>query len=334
MKKLKVSINGFGRIGRTFCRAFLNSGIDSAEIVAINDLASADILAHLLKYDSNYGVLNKDVSVEGNKIVVGKSEFEVLSYYDPLALPWAELSVDIVVECTGLFNDILSASKHLSSGAKRVILSAPAKDKSIPMVVIGISDLENIKDSPIVSNASCTTNCLAPIVKVLNDSFGIVNAYMNTVHAYTSDQNLHDAPHKDLRRARSALNSIIPTSTGAARAIGLIIPSLDGKIDGIATRVPVSVGSMVDLTAVLGRSVTIDEVNLAMKEASEGQLTGILNYTNQEVVSADIVGTSYSCIFDSTLTKTNGPLVKVIGWYDNEYAYACRLFDLVCKLIP
>ena len=322
-----IAINGFGRIGRLTFRELLTK--DNVEVVAINDLTDAHTLAHLLKYDSNQGRFPGEVSSEGkDRLIVNGKAIQLYSERDPSNLPWKELKIDVVAECTGIFRDNDSAGKHLTAGAKRVIISAPAKG-DVKTVVIGVNE-DTITDSDkIISNASCTTNCLAPIAMVLDEEFGIQKGYINTIHAYTADQNLQDAPHSDLRRARAAAQSIIPTTTGAAAAVGLVLPKLKGKLDGIATRVPVVTGSMTDLVAVLNRDVTVDEINAAIKKATEGRLKGIVEYTEDPIVSVDIVGSRYSSIFDSQITSANGNLIKVVAWYDNEYGYSTRTAELV-----
>jgi glyceraldehyde 3-phosphate dehydrogenase len=323
-----VGINGFGRIGRNFYRALADSGKD-LEIVAVNDLTSPETLAHLLKYDSILGRLPEDVGVDGEGIKVGGSTIKVLSERDPGALPWGDLGVDVVVESTGFFTKASDARKHVDAGgAKKVIISAPATDEDIT-VVMGVNDGAYDGSQTIISNASCTTNCLAPLAKVLHDAFGIERGLMTTIHAYTQDQNLQDGPHKDLRRARAAALNIVPTSTGAAKAIGLVLPELKGKLDGYALRVPVPTGSATDLTVQLGREVSADEVDAAYREAaSSGPLAPYLTYTDAPIVSTDIVTDPSSCIYDAKLTKVFGPMAKVVGWYDNEWGYSNRLVDI------
>lgn len=324
----RVGINGFGRIGRNYFRAALEQGAD-LEIVAVNDLTSPEALAHLLKYDSITGRLAEDVEVKDGNLVVGGNIIKVLAERDPAKLPWAELGVDIVVESTGFFTKAADARKHIEAGAKKVLISAPASDEDIT-IVMGVNDeLYDPAAHNIISNASCTTNCLGPLAKVLNDSFGIERGLMTTIHAYTADQNLQDGPHKDLRRARAAGINMVPTSTGAAKAIGLVLPELKGKLDGYAVRVPVPTGSATDLTATLSREVTAEEVNEAFKNAAaEGKWEGILSYTEAPIVSSDIVTDPHSSIFDSGLTKAMGNQVKVVSWYDNEWGYSNRLVDL------
>jgi glyceraldehyde 3-phosphate dehydrogenase len=327
---VRVGINGFGRIGRNFWRA-VNAGAASAgeiEIVAANDLTDAATLAHLLKYDTVLGTLSEDVSFDGDVIRAGDQEIRVLAERDPAALPWADLGVDVVVESTGRFTKADDARAHLSAGARKVIISAPAKGEDITIVMGVNDDRYDAAAHHVISNASCTTNCVAPMAKVLLDSFGIVRGYMTTIHAYTNDQVILDFPHKDLRRARAAAQNIIPTTTGAARATSLTLPALEGKLDGIAMRVPVVDGSVTDLVVQLEREVTAGEVNAAYQAAAEGPLKGYLHYTADPIVSSDIVGTPWSCTFDSLLTMATGDQVKVIGWYDNEWGYSNRLADL------
>jgi len=327
---VRVGINGFGRIGRNFWRAVHSGAGGSAgiEIVAANDLTDAATLAHLLKYDTVLGTLDVDVAVEGDVIRAGSQQIRVLAERDPAALPWADLGADVVIESTGHFTTADGARKHLQAGARKVIISAPAKGEDIT-VVMGVNDASYEPDRhDIISNASCTTNCVAPMAKVLQDSFGIVKGMMTTIHAYTNDQVILDFPHKDLRRARAAAQNIIPTTTGAARATALVLPELAGKLDGMAMRVPVMDGSVTDLVVQLSRAVTAQEVNAAFRAAADGPLKGYLHYTADPLVSSDIVGTPYSCTFDSLLTMAAGDQVKVIGWYDNEWGYANRLADL------
>ncbi|GAB2750583.1 type I glyceraldehyde-3-phosphate dehydrogenase [Sinomonas soli] len=324
----RIGINGFGRIGRNFFRAALSQGAD-LEIVAVNDLTSPETLAHLLKYDSITGRLSESVEVREGIIVVGGKEIKVLAERDPANLPWGELGVDIVIESTGFFTKAEGAKKHLAAGAKKVIISAPATDEDVT-IVMGVNDaIYDPANHNIISNASCTTNCLGPLAKAINDAFGIERGLMTTVHAYTADQNLQDGPHRDLRRARAAAINMVPTSTGAAKAIGLVLPELKGKLDGYAIRVPVPTGSATDLTVTVSREVTKDEVNAAVRAASEsGPLAGFLTYTEDPIVSSDIVGDPASSIFDSGLTKVIGNQVKVVSWYDNEWGYSNRLVDL------
>ena len=327
MAKVKVGINGFGRIGRLVFRQALAN--EKFEITAINDLCDANTLAHLLKYDSTHGIFDADVQVEGDNLVVNGKKVVICSEKDPSQLPWKELGVDLVVESTGIFTKKEGAAKHIAAGAKKVIISAPAKDDVDATIVLGVNDDTITGDEEIVSNASCTTNCLAPMAKVLEDSFGIEKGFMTTVHAFTNDQRILDLPHKDLRRARTAMSSIIPTSTGAAKAIGLVIPELSGRLDGMAMRVPVPDGSVTDLTAILKKTATKEEINAAMKKAAEGNMRGFLQFCTDPVVSTDIVGNPHSCILDSLLTMASGNMVKVVGWYDNELGYSTRVVDLL-----
>jgi glyceraldehyde 3-phosphate dehydrogenase len=323
---VRVGINGFGRIGRNFFRAARAAGAD-IEIVAVNDLTDTKTLAHLLKYDSILGRLDAEVTVSGEEIVVDGKAIKVLAERDPGALPWKDLGVDVVVESTGFFTDATKAKAHIDGGAKKVLISAPAKNEDLTIVMgVNHTDYDPARHH-IVSNASCTTNCLAPMAKVLNDVFGIEKGLMTTIHAYTQDQNLQDGPHKDLRRARAAAINIVPTSTGAAKAISLVIPALKGKLDGFALRVPVPTGSATDLTFTAGRETTVEEVNAAIKAAAEGELKGFLKYTEDPIVSSDIVTDPSSCVFDAGLTKVIGNQVKVVGWYDNEWGYSNRLVD-------
>jgi glyceraldehyde 3-phosphate dehydrogenase len=324
---VRVGINGFGRIGRNFFRAVQASGAD-IEIVAVNDLTDNATLAHLLKYDSILGRLDGDVTSTEDEIAVNGKAFKAFAERDPNNLKWGELGADVVIESTGIFTDATKAKVHADNGAKKVIISAPAKNEDVT-IVMGVNDGDyDPEKHTIISNASCTTNCLAPMAKVLHDEFGIVKGLMTTIHAYTQDQNLQDAPHKDLRRARAAALNIVPTSTGAAKAIGLVMPELKGKLDGYALRVPTPTGSATDLTFEAGRETTVEEVNAALKAAAEGPLKGILVYTEDEIVSKDIETDPASCIFDSGLTKVIGNQVKVVGWYDNEWGYSNRLIDL------
>ncbi len=325
---IRVGVNGFGRIGRNFWRAVAASGKD-IEIVAVNDLTDNATLAHLLKYDSILGRLPYEVKATSDEITVDGKAIKVFAERDPGKLPWGDLGVDVVVESTGLFTDANKARVHADNGAKKVIISAPAKNEDVT-VVLGVNDgAYDPASHTVISNASCTTNCLAPMAKVLHDSFTIEKGLMTTIHAYTQDQNLQDGPHKDLRRARAAALNVVPTSTGAAKAIGLVLPELKGKLDGFAMRVPIPTGSATDLTVEVSRDVTVEEVNAAVKAAAEGPLKGILSYTEDEIVSSDIVTDPASCIFDSGLTKVIGNQVKVVGWYDNEWGYSNRLADLV-----
>ena len=325
----KVAINGFGRIGRLSFRQLLTK--DGVEICAINDLTSVETLAHLLKYDSIHGRFPGEVRVEGGHLVVNGKTIHVTAERDPAALPWGDLGCDVVVESTGVFRDPEGAGKHLTAGARKVVISAPAKG-GVKTVVLGVNDGVLTAEDTILSNASCTTNCLAPMAKVLNDSFGLEQGYITTIHAYTSDQRIQDAPHSDLRRARAAAMSMIPTTTGAAVAVGLVLPELKGKLDGVAVRVPTPTGSVTDLVATLSREVTAEEVNAAMKAAADGPMKGILEYTEDPIVSADIVGNPHSNIFDAGMTSAQGKLVKVFGWYDNEMGYSARVADLVKRI--
>jgi glyceraldehyde 3-phosphate dehydrogenase len=325
---VRVGINGFGRIGRNFFRAARVAGAD-IQVVGVNDLTDNKTLAHLLKYDSILGRLDGDVSFSGDEILVDGKSFKALAERDPAALPWKELGADVVLESTGIFTDATKARAHVDAGAKKVVISAPAKNEDVTIVMGVNHDEYDAAAHTIISNASCTTNCLAPMAKVLNDTFGIQRGMMTTIHAYTQDQNLQDGPHKDLRRARAAALNIVPTSTGAAKAISLVIPALKGKLDGYSLRIPVPTGSATDLTVTLSRETSVAEVNEAMKAAAEGALKGYLVYTEDEIVSTDIVTDPASCIFDSGLTKVIGDQVKVVGWYDNEWGYSNRLVDLV-----
>jgi glyceraldehyde 3-phosphate dehydrogenase len=327
-----VGINGFGRIGRNFFRAVRKRNAD-VDIVAVNDLGDAKTMAHLLKYDSVLGPLDAQVEAADGAIRVDGDELKFLNERDPASLPWGDLGVDVVLESTGLFTSRDKAQLHLDAGAPRVLISAPAKDPDVTLVLGVNDDSYDADQHKIVSNASCTTNCVAPLAKVLHDAWGIQSGYMTTIHAYTNDQQILDLPHKDLRRARAAAINLIPTSTGAAKAIGVVIPELQGKVDGISVRAPVPDGSLTDFVAHLGSEVTADEVNARFREAADsGALEGILRYTEEPIVSSDIVGDPYSCIFDSSLTMARGNTVKVFGWYDNEWGYSCRLVDLVQRL--
>ncbi|MFE4533890.1 type I glyceraldehyde-3-phosphate dehydrogenase [Streptomyces scopuliridis] len=324
---IRVGINGFGRIGRNYFRALLEQGAD-IEIVAVNDLGDTATTAHLLKYDTILGRLKAEVTHTADTITVDGHTIKVLSERNPADIPWGELGVDIVIESTGIFTKKADASKHLAGGAKKVLISAPAKDEDITIVMGVNQDKYDAAAHHVISNASCTTNCVAPMAKVLLENFGVVKGMMTTVHAYTNDQRILDFPHSDLRRARAAAENIIPTTTGAAKATALVIPELAGKLDGIAMRVPVPTGSVTDLVIELEREVTKDEVNTAFQKAAEGQLKGILDYTEDAIVSSDIVNWPASCTFDSSLTMVQGKNVKVIGWYDNEWGYSNRLVDL------
>ncbi len=327
---MKVGINGFGRIGRLVFRALLND--PEVEVVKINDLTDNATLAQLLKFDSVHGKFQGEVSYDDESITVNGVRILASAERDPANLGWGDLGVEVVVESTGVFRDKAKAGKHLEAGAQKVIISAPAKGDIDATVVLGVNDDILTPDMQIVSNASCTTNCLAPMAKVLNDSFGIVSGYMTTIHAYTADQRIQDAPHKDLRRARAAAINIVPTTTGAAVAVGKVLPVLQGKLNGIAARVPVPDGSLTDFVAILEREVTADEVNAAVKEASENAFKGIIEYSTDQLVSSDIVGNPHSCIFDSLMTSANGNMVKVVGWYDNEWGYSSRVAELVTRM--
>ncbi len=326
---MKVAINGFGRIGRlTFRRLLTKKDI---EVVAINDLTDTETLAHLLKYDSAHGIFAHEISHDSDSITVDGKKIKVLAQKDPAALPWGDMGIDVVLESTGRFVDVEGSGKHLKAGAKKVVISAPAKG-DIHTVVLGVNDDTLTGKETILSNASCTTNCLAPMAKVLHDKFGIQKGFITTIHAYTADQNLQDAPHKDLRRARAAAVNIVPTTTGAAKAVGLVLPDLKGKLDGNAVRVPTITGSLTDLTCVVSKEVTVEEINAAMKEAAEGAMKGILQYSEEPLVSSDIIGNPHSSIFDAPFTSVNGNMVKVISWYDNEAGYSARTADLIAKI--
>jgi glyceraldehyde 3-phosphate dehydrogenase len=328
---VRVGINGFGRIGRNFFRAALEQGAD-IEVVAVNDLGDAKTMAHLLEYDSNLGRLEGGVEAGDGVIRAAGKELKVLAERDPGSLPWGDLGVEVALESTGFFTKRDGAQKHLDAGARKVVISAPATDPDVTLV-LGVNDSAyDAGAHSIVSNASCTTNCVAPMAKVLHDAFGIEQGFMTTIHAYTNDQRILDLPHEDLRRARAAAINLIPTSTGAARAIGLVLPELKGKVDGVAIRAPVPTGSLVDLVVRLGRETSTDEVNGLFRDAAAGPLDGILQYSQDPLVSTDIQRSPYSCIFDSQLTMVNGTMVKVFGWYDNEWGYSCRLVDLIAKL--
>jgi len=329
---IKVGINGFGRIGRLVYRSILERKSGLYDVVAVNDLANAETLAHLFKYDSVHGVYPGEVSVDGSDLIIDGDRLRVFSERDPSRLPWGDLETDVVVESTGKFRTRDEAALHLAGGARKVVISAPARGDVDATIVIGVNDSILTGHEEIVSNASCTTNCLAPMVKVLHDNFGVERGLMTTVHAYTSDQRLQDAPHDDLRRARAAAINIVPTTTGAAEAVGFVLPELLGRLDGFALRVPVPDGSLTDLNAVLSRAASTKEINSAMKDAAAGFLKGILEYTEDPIVSADIVHNAHSCIFDASLTIVSGPLVKVVGWYDNEWGYASRTADLIALI--
>ncbi|MFC1648737.1 type I glyceraldehyde-3-phosphate dehydrogenase [Nanoarchaeota archaeon] len=329
---MKIAINGFGRIGRMVFRAgFKDPELD---FVAVNDLTDTKTLAHLLKYDSVHGKFPGKVEFTENSIIVDGKTMKVLSEKDPESLPWGELGIDVVIESTGFFTSEEGVQKHITAGAKKVLLSAPAKKGNVKTIVLGVNDeIFDKETDKYASNASCTTNCLAPMVKVLNDAFGIEKGYMTTIHAYTGGQRLIDAPHKDLRRARNAATNLVPTTTGAARAVGKVIPEMDGKLNGMAVRAPVPDGSLTDFTAILKKEVTVEEVNKAFKEAAQGKMKNILKYEVDPIVSIDIVGDPHSCIFDSLCTMTQGNLVKIIGWYDNEMGYAVRMVDFLKIMI-
>jgi glyceraldehyde 3-phosphate dehydrogenase len=327
---VRVGINGFGRIGRAFLRRSLQ--IEDIEVVAINDITDARTLAHLLEFDSTYGRLDLPVSYSPSAMKVGEHAIAVLTERDPAEIGWGQFGAEIVIESTGKFRAREDAARHLKGGARKVLLSAPGKSADVT-IVAGVNDGDYDPDRhDVISNASCTTNCVAPMAKVLNDAFGLVTGFMTTVHAYTGDQNLMDAPHRDLRRARSAALSIVPTTTGAARATGLVIPELAGRLDGVAVRVPVEDGSLTDLTAILSRPVSVGDVNDAFREAAQGYLSGLVRYSNEPLVSRDIIGDHASCVFDSLLTQTSGSLAKIFGWYDNEWGYTCRLTELACSV--
>lgn len=327
---IRLAINGFGRIGRLAFREAVKRN-NQFEIIGINDLTDAQTLAHLLKYDSVHGRFQGDVYVEGDSIVVNGKPIKIYAERQIESLEWKD--VDVVLESTGVYRSREALSKHIAKGAKKVILSAPAKDELDATVVIGVNDNLLTGDEKLLSNASCTTNCLAPMVKVLHENFGLENGFMTTIHAYTNDQRILDLPHSDLRRARAAAVNMIPTTTGAAKAVGIVLPELKGKLNGYSVRVPVSDGSLTDFTAVLSKAVTKEEVNEAMKLAAENQMRGIIDYCTEPIVSSDIIGNSHSCIFDSQLTQANGNLVKIVGWYDNEFGYATRIVDLMVKIM-
>ncbi|MDC1068681.1 type I glyceraldehyde-3-phosphate dehydrogenase [Candidatus Kapabacteria bacterium] len=326
---LRIAVNGFGRIGRQVVREIFNRDTE-IEIVGINDLTSASTLAHLFKYDTVHGKFNGEISVSGNDLIVNGKTIKISAEKDPTNIPWD--NVDVVLESTGVFRDREGMGKHISNGAKKVLLSAPAKGELDATVVLGVNDSILTGDEKLISNASCTTNCLAPMVKVLNDNFGMQSGLMTTIHAYTNDQRILDLPHSDLRRARAAAANTIPTTTGAAKAVGLVIPELKGKLNGYAVRVPVPDGSLTDLTVILDKEVTKEEINQTFKNAAEGAFKGIIEYSNEPLVSSDIVGNPASVIFDSDLTDVQGKLVKVVGWYDNEWGYSNRCVDLMIKI--
>ncbi|MGX1753055.1 type I glyceraldehyde-3-phosphate dehydrogenase [Sphingobacterium sp. NPDC055346] len=329
---MRIAINGFGRVGRHTLRNLLSRNLDQMEVVAINDLADAKTLAHLFKYDSVHGPLNRTVDFDGNHLIIDGRSILILNQKNPGDLPWKDLDIDVVVESTGFFVKAELAAKHLDAGAKQVVISAPSPDKEIPTVVLGINDKDFDWNSPIFSNASCTTNNVAPLIKILDENWEIVDGYITTVHSMTGDQNLHDAPHRDLRRSRAASASIIPTTTGAAKAITNVFKHLDGKLGGAGIRVPVLNGSLTDFTCNLAKKTTVEEINQKFKEAAEGELKDVLYYTEDPIVSVDIINNPYSCVFDSELTSIVGGLVKVVGWYDNEFGYSNRLVDILQKL--
>ena len=328
---ITIAINGFGRIGRNTLRNIIKRN-EQINVVAINDLADSKMLAHLFKYDSVHGPFEGEVYADNGYMIVNGRKIKVLSEKNPENLPWKELEVDVVIESTGFFTSKEKAELHLTAGAKQVIISAPSMDKEIPTIVLGVNDSNFDIDAPIISNASCTTNNVAPLVKILDEKWGIVDGYITTVHSMTGDQNLHDAPHRDFRRARAASSSIIPTSTGAAKAITNVFPHLEGKLGGAGIRVPVLNGSLTDFTCNLKLPATVEEINTAFKEAAQNELQGILYYTEDPIVSVDILNNAYSCVFDSLLTSVVGGLVKVVGWYDNEYGYSNRLVDLLALM--
>ncbi|WP_185211485.1 type I glyceraldehyde-3-phosphate dehydrogenase [Sphingobacterium mizutaii] len=329
---MRIAINGFGRIGRHTLRNLLNRNLDQMEVVAINDLADAKTLAHLFKYDSVHGPLDRTVDFDGNHLIIDGRSILILNQRNPEDLPWKDLDIDVLVESTGFFVKAELAAKHLDAGAKQVVISAPSPDKEIPTLVLGINDKDFDWNSPIFSNASCTTNNVAPLIKILDENWEIVDGYITTVHSMTGDQNLHDAPHRDLRRSRAASASIIPTTTGAAKAITNVFKHLDGKLGGAGIRVPVLNGSLTDFTCNLAKKTTVEEINQKFKEAAEGELKDVLYYTEDPIVSVDIINNPYSCVFDSELTSIVGGLVKVVGWYDNEFGYSNRLVDILQKL--
>ncbi len=327
---VKIGINGFGRIGRLVFRRMMQQG--GFDVVAINDITDAKTLAYLLKYDSVHGKYPGSVSTDGDNIVVDSKKFKITAEKDPAKLPWKSLGAEVIIEGTGIFTSREQLQKHIEAGAKKVLLTAPAKDEIDATVVLGVNDGVLTGKEQFVSNASCTTNCLAPMVKVLNDTFGVDHGYMTTIHSYTNDQRLLDLPHKDLRRARAAALSIIPTTTGAAKTVGKVIPELKGKLDGFSLRVPTPDASITDFVAVLKKPATKDQVNAAMKNAAATSLKGILEYSEEDLVSTDIIGNSHSCVFDSQLTMAQGNTVKVFGWYDNEWGFSCRVVDLLKKI--
>lgn len=328
-KRMRVAINGFGRIGRLVLREILKRNSSSIEVVAINDITDAATLAHLFKYDSVHKIYPGEVRAENDSIIIDGKAYKVFSEKDPAKLPWKDLGVDVVIESSGVFTDREKASLHLQAGAKKVVITAPAKGEGVTTIVIGCNEDKLTAEHDIISCASCTTNSIAPIIKVLHEKFNIENGFLTTVHAYTNDQRVLDLPHKDLRRARAAALSTIPTTTGAAKAVALVVPELKGKLDGVALRVPVPDGSISDFVALVSKETSIEEVNQVMKEACETRLKGIIAYNTDPIVSCDIIGTSYSGIFDATLTNVKGKLIKVFSWYDNEYGYSCRVVDTV-----
>jgi glyceraldehyde 3-phosphate dehydrogenase len=327
MKKVNVAINGFGRIGRLALRMMIDHPF--IEVKAINDLSDAATLKHLFKYDSVHGIYQGEVHIEDSYLCIKDQKIKILKEADPLQLPWKDYEIDLVIESSGVFVTREGSQKHLTAGARKVLISAPAKGGEVKTIVLGVNDEILSADDDIVSNASCTTNCLAPMIKVLQEKVGIEKGYITTIHAYTADQRIQDAPHRDLRRARAGAVSIIPTTTGAAATVGKVMPELNGKLDGIAMRVPIPDGSITDCSLIVNSEVTADQINEWMLEASQSWLKGILEYTEDPIVSIDIVGNKHSCIFDSQLTKTDGKLVKIVGWYDNEMGYAARLVDMV-----
>ncbi|MGB7529425.1 type I glyceraldehyde-3-phosphate dehydrogenase [Sphingobacterium cellulitidis] len=329
---MKIAINGFGRIGRHTLRNLLNRNLDQIEVLAINDLADAKTLAHLFKYDSVHGPLNRQVDFDQEHLYIDGKAIKIFNKKNPEELPWKDLDIDVVIESTGLFVKRELAAKHLEAGAKQVVISAPSPDKEVPTVVLGINDQDFDWNIPIFSNASCTTNNVAPLIKILDENWEIVDGYITTVHSMTGDQNLHDAPHRDLRRSRAASASIIPTTTGAAKAITNVFKHLDGKLGGAGIRVPVLNGSLTDFTCNLAKETTVEEINQKFKEAAQNELKNVLYYTEDPIVSVDIINNPYSCVFDSELTSIVGGLVKVVGWYDNEFGYSNRLVDILERL--
>lgn len=333
MAKINVGINGFGRIGRLVARSIMAYHKDEINIVGINDLMDAETLAYLFKHDSVHRTYDGEVKPAGDSIIIDGMEVGISSEKDPANLKWDERGADVVVESTGLFRTRDAAAKHLEAGAEKVIISAPAKgDKEVKTIVLGVNEDEIDDETQIYSNASCTTNCLAPMVKVLDDAFGLEKGFMTTTHAYTGSQNIVDGPHKDLRRGRTAAHNLVPTTTGAAQAVGLVLPHLDGKLDGSAVRVPVPDGSLTDLTAVVGKEVTVEEVHEAFRNAANGPMKGVLQYSEEELVSTDILSNPHSCVYDSGFTKADGTLVKILAWYDNEAGYSARTADLITKI--